>query len=176
MPPRSYQAGRFTWVFPRLKSLAPPGSRLPAPSRSRSRRAPFIEEGQTLDGATAIVTAAGYGSSPYSFTVASRAAPADPAKAAAIRDYLSLLAQAHRRASTHLPARAAVWAKASGLPSAVMPKAAAGSAALAVPITPAVAAFGQQVAGAFTASGLSLVHVNFSQFADVSSNATASAL
>ncbi len=48
-------------------------------------------------------------------------------------------------------------------------------AALAAPITPAVAAFGQQVAGAFTASGLILVHVNFSQFADASSNATASA-
>jgi len=56
-----------------------------------------------------------------------------------------------------------------------MPKAAADSAALAAPITPAVAAFGQQVAGAFTASGLILVHVNFSQFADASSNATASA-
>jgi sulfonate transport system substrate-binding protein len=99
----------------------------------------------------------------------------DPAKAAAIRDYLSLLAQAHRWASTHLSAWAAVWAKASGLPSAVMRKAAADSAALAVPITPAVAAFGQQVAGPFTASGLILVHVNFSQFADASSNATASA-
>jgi len=125
MPPRSYQAGRFTWVFPCLKSLAPLGSRLPALSRSRSRRAPFIKEGETLDGATAIVTGAGRGS-PYSFTVASRAALADPAKAAAIRDYLSLLAQAHRWASTHLSAWAAVWAQASGLPSAVMRKAAAG--------------------------------------------------
>ncbi len=56
-----------------------------------------------------------------------------------------------------------------------MRKAAADSVALAAPITPAVAAFGPQVAGAFTASGLILVHVNFSQFADASSNATASA-
>jgi hypothetical protein len=56
-----------------------------------------------------------------------------------------------------------------------MRKAAADSAALAVPIMPAVAAFGQQVAGAFTASGLILVHVNSSQFAGASSNATASA-
>jgi sulfonate transport system substrate-binding protein len=56
---------------------------------------PFIEEGETLDGATAIVTGQGYGS-PYSFTVASRAALADPAKAAAIRDYLALIAEAHR--------------------------------------------------------------------------------
>lgn len=56
-----------------------------------------------------------------------------------------------------------------------MRKAAADSAALAAPITPAVAAFGQQVAGAFTASGPILVHVNFGQFAGTSSNATASA-
>ena len=174
MPPRSCQAGRFTRVFPRLRSLAPPGSRLPAPSRPRSRRAAFTEEGQTLDGATAIVTGAGYGS-PYSFTVASRAALADPARAAAIRDYLSLPARAHRRASPYLSAWAAVWATASGLPSAVMRKAAAGSAAPAVPITPAVAAYGQQAAGAFTASGLILARVNFSQLAGASSNATASA-
>jgi len=40
---------------------------------------------------------------------------------------------------------------------------------------PAVAVFGQQVAGAFTASTLILVHVNFSQFAGASSSATASA-
>ena len=64
---------------------------------------PFIEEGESMNGATAIVTGQGYGS-PYSFTVASRAALADPAKAAAIGDYLSLIAQAHRWANSHLPA------------------------------------------------------------------------
>ena len=135
---------------------------------------PFIEEGQTLDGATAIVTGSGYGS-PYSFTVASRAALADPAKAAAIRDYLSLIAQAHKWANSHLSAWAAVWAKASGLPLAVMTKAANDDYSLAVPITPAVVASEQQVANAFTASGLIPVHLNFSDFVDTSFNATASA-
>jgi sulfonate transport system substrate-binding protein len=96
-------------------------------------------------------------------------------QAAAIRDYLALLAQAHRWASTHLPARAAVWAKASGLPPAVMQKAAADSAALPAPITPAVAASGQRVAGAFTASGLIPVRVNFASHVDTAFNATASA-
>ena len=38
---------------------------------------------------------------PYSFEVASRAALADPAKAAAIRAYLQLIAQAHAWANTH---------------------------------------------------------------------------
>jgi sulfonate transport system substrate-binding protein len=135
---------------------------------------PFVEEGETLDGATAIVTGQGYGS-PYSFTVASRAALGDPAKAAAIRDYLALIAQAHRWANTHLAAWAAVWAKASGLPLTVMTRAAADDTSLAVPITPAVVTSEQQVSDAFTASGLIPVHVNFSQFVDASFNATAGA-
>jgi sulfonate transport system substrate-binding protein len=134
---------------------------------------PFVEEGESLDGATAIVTGQGYGS-PYSFTVASRAALADPAKAAAIRDYLTLLAQAHRWANTHLAAWAAVWAKASGLPLNVMTKAAADDYSSAVPITPAVVSSEQQVADAFTAAGLIPVHVNFSQFVDTAFNSTAS--
>jgi sulfonate transport system substrate-binding protein len=133
---------------------------------------PFIEEGETMDGATAIVTGQGYGS-PYSFTVASRAALADPAKAAAIRDYLALIAQAHRWANNHLSAWAAVWAKASGLPLTVMTHAASDDSSLAVPITPAVIASEQQVANAFTTSGLIPVHVNFSQFVDTAFNATA---
>jgi len=56
-----------------------------------------------------------------------------------------------------------------------MRKAAADSAALAVPITPAVAAFGQRVADAFTAGGLILVHVNVASYVDTAFNATASA-
>jgi sulfonate transport system substrate-binding protein len=135
---------------------------------------PFVEESEVLDGATAIVTGTGYGS-PYSFTVASRAALADPAKAAAIRDYLSLLAQAHRWASSHLSAWAAVWSKASGLPLTVMTRAAGDDYSLAVPITPAVIASEQQVADAFTASGLIPVHVDLSQFVDTAFNATAGA-
>ncbi len=135
---------------------------------------PFLEDSETLDGATAIVTGSGYGS-PYSFTVASRAALADPAKAAAIRDYLSLIAQAHAWASSHLSVWAAVWAKASGLPLNVMTQAANDDYSLAVPITPAVIASEQQVADAFTASGLIPVRVNFANFVDTSFNSTAGA-
>jgi len=133
---------------------------------------PFVEEGEQLDGATAIVTGQGYGS-PYSFTVASRASLADPAKAAAIRDYLSLLAQAHQWANSHLSAWAAVWAKATGLPLDVMTRAASDDSSLAVPITPAVVASEQQVSNAFTTAGLIPVHVDFSQFVDTAFNATA---
>ena len=57
---------------------------------------------------------------PYSFQVASRAALDDPARAAAIKDYLALVAQAHVWATNHQSAWAKVWAKETGLPDTVM--------------------------------------------------------
>jgi hypothetical protein len=64
---------------------------------------PFIEQALSQDHARILVNGVGYGS-PYSFTIASRAALADPGKAEAIRDYLKLLNQAH--ACGHLGVRA----------------------------------------------------------------------
>ena len=134
---------------------------------------PFIEQAEVQKNARALVTGTGYGS-PYSFAVASRAALADPARAAAISDYLKLVAQAHAWATRHQAAWADVWAKASGLPDDVMVKAANDSAADAVPITPAVIASEQQVSDAFTKAGLISVHVNFNQYVVTSFNNTAS--
>jgi sulfonate transport system substrate-binding protein len=134
---------------------------------------PFIEQAEVQKNAKALVTGTGYGS-PYSFAVASRAALADPAKAAAIKDYLALVAQAHAWATNHQSAWAAVWAKASGLPDTVMVKAASDDSSLAVPITPAVITSEQQVSDAFTKAGLIPVHVDFSQYAVTSFNDTAS--
>jgi len=133
---------------------------------------PFVEQAEVQDNARALVTGTGYGS-PYSFAVASRAALADPAKAAAISDYLKLLAQAHAWATSHLSAWASVWANASGLPDSVMLKAASDDASNAVPITAAVISSEQQVSDAFTSAGLIPVHVNFSDFVDTSFNDTA---
>ncbi len=133
---------------------------------------PFVEQAEAQDHARLLVSGVGYGS-PYSFTVASRGALQDPAKAAAIRDYLKLLAQAHAWAATHQAAWAAVWAKASGLSAAIMAKAAKDDAARAVPITPAVVASEQQVSNAFTAAGLIPGHVDFSKFVDTAFNSTA---
>ncbi len=135
---------------------------------------PFVEQAEVQDNARALVTGTGYGS-PYSFAVASRAALADPAKAAAISDYLKLLAQAHAWATSHLSAWASVWAKATGLPISVMQKAASDDASNAVPITAAVISSEQQVSDAFTSAGLIPVHVNFSDYVDTSFNDTASA-
>jgi sulfonate transport system substrate-binding protein len=130
---------------------------------------PFIEEAEQLDGARAVVTGVGFGS-PYSFEVASRAALDDPAKAAAIKDYLALLTQAHAWAETHLSAWAAVWAKATGLPVSVMTKAASDDVSLATPITPAVVTSEQQVSNAFTTAGLIPTQVNFSNFVSTQFN------
>ena len=124
---------------------------------------PFLEEAEATDGATALVTGQGYGS-PYSFEVASKAALADPAKAAAIKDLDKLLAQAHTWANTHTAAWAAIWAQASGLPLAIMRKAAADSVATVVPLTPAIIASEQQVADAFTTAGLIPAHLTIADF------------
>ena len=133
---------------------------------------PFVEQAEAQDHARLLVSGVGYGS-PYSFTVAARGALQDPAKAAAIRDYLKLLAQAHTWAATHQAAWAAVWAKATGLPATIMAKAAKDDAARAVPITPAVVTSEQQVSNAFTAAGLIPGHVDFSKFVDTAYNSTA---
>jgi sulfonate transport system substrate-binding protein len=133
---------------------------------------PFVEQAEVQKNARALVTGAGYGS-PYSFAVASRAALGDPARAAAIGDYLKLVAEAHAWAGSHRAAWAAVWAKASGLPGSVMVKAVGDSVAHAVPITPAIIASEQQVSDAFTKAGLIPVHVDFSQYVVTSFNNTA---
>jgi sulfonate transport system substrate-binding protein len=132
---------------------------------------PFIEQAESQNHARVLVTGAGYGS-PYSFAVASRAALADPGKAAAIRDYLKLLNQAHTWADAHQSSWASVWAKASGLPDSVMTQAAKDDAATAVPITPAVVSSEQSVSDAFTAAGLIPGHVDFAGFVDTSFNDT----
>ena len=126
---------------------------------------PFLEQAEGQYGATALVNGSGYGS-PYSFQVASRAALADPAKAAAIKDYLALIAQAHAWVNKHLAVWASVWAKASGLPLSIMRQAATDDYATAVPLTPAVIGSEQQVSDAFTKAGLIPVHVNFADFTD----------
>lgn len=133
---------------------------------------PFVQQAEAQNHARQLVSGVGFGS-PYSFTVAARGALADPAKAAAIRDYLKLLDQAYAWAATHAAAWAAVWAKATGLPTAIMTAAARNDSAQAVPITPAVVNSEQQVSNAFTAAGLIPGHVDFGKFVDTAFNSTA---
>jgi sulfonate transport system substrate-binding protein len=126
---------------------------------------PYIEQVVGQDNARVLVNGVGYGS-PYSFTVASRTALDDAAKAAAIRDYLTLLDEAYAWTDSHQSAWASAWGKATGLPDSVMLKAAKDDTASAIQITPTVVSAEQSVSNSFTTAGLIPGHVNFSNFVD----------
>lgn len=133
---------------------------------------PFIEQAETQHGARVLVNGANIGKT-FSFEVASRAALADPAKAAAIRAYLKLINQAHDWANTHQSAWAHTWSSATGLPLSIMTKAAADARAVTVPISAEVLKSEQAIADVFTGAGLIPGHVDFSDFAVTKFNGTA---
>jgi sulfonate transport system substrate-binding protein len=124
---------------------------------------PYIEQVTAQDGARILVNGTPIGNT-YSFEVASRAALADPAKAAAISDYIKLVNQAHAWSNTHQQAWATLWAKATGLPGSIMTKAAADDTSYAVPINATVVKSEQNIADAFSAAGLIPSNINFADF------------
>jgi sulfonate transport system substrate-binding protein len=125
---------------------------------------PYIEQAEGQHGARILVNGAPIGKT-YSFEVASRAALASPAKTAAIKAYLKLINQAHVWANTHQAAWAATWAKATGLPTSIMTKAAADDTAVIAPIGPAEISSEQALSNAFTSAGLIPGKVDFANFA-----------
>jgi sulfonate transport system substrate-binding protein len=125
---------------------------------------PFIEQAEVQDHARILANGSGIGQT-YSFVVASRAALGNPAKAAAIHDYLTLLDEAYAWSASHQSVWAATWAKATGLPLSVMTKAVKDDLDTPEPITPAVISAEQGVANAFTTAGLIPGHVDFSNYA-----------
>jgi sulfonate transport system substrate-binding protein len=133
---------------------------------------PYIEEAVTTDHARILATGAGLGTV-YSFEVASRAALADPKKAAAIKDYLKLLNEAYTWTDSHQQAWATDWAKATGLSDGIMVQATKDDLTTPVPITPAVVSSEQAISDAFTAAGLIPGHVNFADYSVATFNATA---
>jgi sulfonate transport system substrate-binding protein len=133
---------------------------------------PFIEQAEAQDHARILVNGSGIGTT-YSFVVAARAALANPGKAAAIRDYLSLLDEAYAWASKHQSVWAATWAKATGLPLSVMVQAVKDDQDTPISITPAVISSEQGVANAFSAAGLIPGKVDFANFAVTTFNGVA---
>jgi sulfonate transport system substrate-binding protein len=124
---------------------------------------PYIEQSEAQQGSRVLVNGTPIGKT-FSFEVASRAALSDPATAAAIKDYIKLINQAHTWASTHQAAWAATWAKATGMPLAVMTKAAADDTATVSPITPAVVSSEQSISNAFSSAGLIPAPVHFADY------------
>jgi sulfonate transport system substrate-binding protein len=114
---------------------------------------PYVQQVVAQKGARIIATGSAYGN-PYSFEVASKAAVADPKKAAAIKAYLTILNKAYVWAATHPDQWGADWAEASGLPVSVMVQAAKLSATKPVAITDDTITSEQGVVDKFFAAGL----------------------
>jgi sulfonate transport system substrate-binding protein len=133
---------------------------------------PYIEEAVATDHGRILANGAGLGTV-YSFEVASRAALADPKKAAAIKDYLKLLNEAYIWTDSHQQAWATDWAKATGLSDGIMVQATKDDLTTPVPITPAVVASEQAISDAFTSAGLIPVRVNFADYSVATFNAAA---
>jgi sulfonate transport system substrate-binding protein len=134
---------------------------------------PYVQQLSKEYGARVLVTGLPYGS-PYSFEVASKAAVADPAKAAAIKVYLATLDKAYVWAATHPSAWAAAWGKAAGLPLSVMDVAAKVDATTPVPVTSATVASEQNLVDQFYAAGLIPNKVDISDYITTEFNGTVS--
>jgi sulfonate transport system substrate-binding protein len=132
---------------------------------------PFVEQAEVQHGARVLVNGQAAGKT-FSFEVASRAALADPARAAAIRYYLKVIAEAHTWADQHQAVWARTWAKATGLPLSIMTRATKDDTQPPVPITPTVISSEQSIANIFSAAGLIPGHVDFKDYAVTSFNDT----
>jgi len=132
---------------------------------------PYVQQVVAQDGARVLATGASYGS-PYSFEVASKAAVADPAKAAAIKVYLATLDKAYVWTATHPSAWATAWGKASDLPTSIMDVAAKVDANTPAQITPATIASEQNLVNQFFAAGLIPNKVDISDYITTEFNGT----
>ena len=114
---------------------------------------PYVQQVVAQNGARVIATGSAYGN-PYSFEVASKAAVADPKKAAAIKAYLTILNKGYVWTATHPDQWAAAWAKATGLPVSVMETAAKIDGTTPVAITDDTTTAEQKLVEQFFAAGL----------------------
>jgi sulfonate transport system substrate-binding protein len=114
---------------------------------------PYVQQVVAQNGARVIATGSSYGN-PYSFEVASKAAVADPKKAAAIKAYLTILNKGYIWTATHPEQWAAAWAKATGLPVSVMETAAKIDGTTPVAITDDTTTAEQGLVDQFFGAGL----------------------
>jgi sulfonate transport system substrate-binding protein len=134
---------------------------------------PYVQQVVAQDGAKVISVGPQYGS-PYSFEVASKAAVANPAKAAAIKVYLATLDKAYAWTASHPNSWGAAWGAATGLPASITDVAAKVDATTPVPVTSAVIASEQNLVTQFYAAGLIPDKVDISSYITTQFNSTAS--
>jgi sulfonate transport system substrate-binding protein len=132
---------------------------------------PYVQQVVAQDGARVLATGSAYGS-PYSFEVASKAAVANPQKAAAIAVYLKTLNEAYRWASAHPSAWGTSWGAATGLPVSITTEAAKVDYTIPVPITSAIVSSEQGLVSQFYAAGLIPSDVDISSYITTQFNST----
>jgi len=133
---------------------------------------PYVQQVVAQDGARVLAIGPQYGS-PYSFQVASKAALANPAKAAAIKVYLATLNKAYTWTAQHTNAWGAAWGVAAGLPASITDVAAKVDAQTPVPITGAVIASEQNLVSQFYKAGLIPNNVDMSGYITTEFNSAA---
>ena len=134
---------------------------------------PYVQQLTGQYGGRVLVTGEPYGS-PYSFEVASKAAVDNPAKAAAIKVYLTALNKAYRWTDTHQTAWATVWGQATGLPGSVMDQAVKVDVNVPATITPSVVTSEQNLVDQFYSAGLIPNKIDMSNYITNEFNSTAS--
>jgi sulfonate transport system substrate-binding protein len=124
---------------------------------------PYVQQVVAQDGAKVLSVGPQYGS-PYSYEVASKAAVANPAKAAAIQAYLTTLDKAYVWASTHPDAWGAAWSAAAGLPASITDIAAKVDSTTPVVINSAITSSEQGLVTQFYKAGLIPTNVNMTGY------------
>jgi sulfonate transport system substrate-binding protein len=132
---------------------------------------PYVQQVVAQDGARVLAIGPQYGS-PYSFQVASKAALANPEKAAAIKVYLATLNKAYTWTAQHTNAWGAAWGVAAGLPASITDVAAKVDAQNPIPITSAVIASEQNLVSQFYKAGLIPNNVDMSGYITTQFNST----
>ncbi|MBB6173126.1 sulfonate transport system substrate-binding protein [Nocardiopsis mwathae] len=113
---------------------------------------PYIAQAQDRADARILVNADGYGNT-FTFQVAATDALEDPARAAALEDYLSRVHRAVRWSADHPDDYAAAWSEHTGLPEQVTRIAAERRSPVPRPIDDALIASEQDLADAFARAG-----------------------
>jgi len=124
---------------------------------------PYVQQVVAQDGAKVIAVGSQYGS-PYSYEVASKAAVANPAKAAAIQVYLTTLDKAYVWASAHPDSWGTAWAAATGLPASITDVAAKVDSTKPVAIDGTITASEQNLVTQFYKAGLIPTDVNMTGY------------
>jgi sulfonate transport system substrate-binding protein len=134
---------------------------------------PYVQQAAAQDGARILARGSQYGS-PYSYEVASKAAVANPAKAAAIEVYLATLDKAYVWAEKHPDAWGAAWAAATGLPASITDLAATVDSTTPVVINAAITSSEQGLVTQFYKAGLIPSAPNMSGYITAKFNASVS--